>query len=68
MDGQTVDEWLAYGASDNHYYATTDGLRTPIRYFEHKHGMQKQWDFFDFVSGHPPRSKFEPPPDCSSAC
>ena len=45
LSGVEVDEWLKQGASDNHYYATTDATQAPVRYMEHKNGKLKQWDF-----------------------
>ena len=68
VGGQEADEWLAYGASDNHYYASVDSSRKPFRYMEHKNGKLKQWDFSDWQPVAPPRSVFEPPPGCDAIC
>ena len=68
VGGQEADEWLAYGASDNHYYASVDSSRRPLRYMEHKNGKRKQWDFSEWQPVAPPRSVFEPPPGCDALC
>ena len=68
VGGQEADEWLAYGASDNHYYASVDSSRKPFRYMEHKNGKLKQWDFSDWQPVAPPRSVFVPPPGCDALC
>ena len=47
-----ADGWLKYGASDNHFYCTTDGTQRPIRYMEHKNGKLKQWDLSSRHSRH----------------
>jgi hypothetical protein len=64
--GVAVDEWLKYGASDNHYYATTDQVQKPIRYMEHKNGKLKQWDFETYSPEAQNRSLFAPP--CTNRC
>jgi len=66
--GQTVDEWLSYGASDNHYYASTDPLQAPIRFMEHKNGKLKQWDFSQWNPAAPASSTFSPPAGCGNIC
>ena len=63
-----ADEWLAYGASDNHYYASADDAREPIRYMEHKNGKLKQWDFLAWEGRPSPKETFDPPPHCDASC
>ena len=68
ISGQRADGWLAYGASDNHYYATTDPSRMPIRFMEHKNGKLKEWDISGWTPGAPPTDKFSTPPNCNTLC
>ena len=64
----SVDEWLKQGASDNHYYATTDGEQRPVRYMEHKNGKLKQWDFDSWSAGTAGGASLDPPAGCDSPC
>ena len=70
--GYKVDEWLKQGASDNHYYCTSDAAQKPVRYMEHKNNMLKQWDFdlSTYIAGPIPEadSFFSPPASCTSRC
>ena len=68
IGGRAADEWLAYGASDNHYFASTDTSSAPIRYMEHKNGLLKQWDFTQWEPQTPPPAKFDAPPKCDTQC
>ena len=68
-----VEEWLKFGASDNHFYcslATETEKARPVRYMEHKHGVLKQWDFdlSGFQSGAPKQEIFDPPQGCNTIC
>jgi len=63
-------EWLEYANYDNHYYATQDASRRPVRFMEHQGaGKLKQWDFVKYTVG-APRDLFEPPAPgtCSEVC
>eukprot|EP01065_Artemidia_motanka_P026075 TRINITY_DN3099_c0_g1_i5.p1 TRINITY_DN3099_c0_g1~~TRINITY_DN3099_c0_g1_i5.p1 ORF type:complete len:486 (+),score=171.41 TRINITY_DN3099_c0_g1_i5:62-1519(+) len=68
--GYNVSEWLKYGASDNHYYATADDRRLPVRYMEHKNGKLKQWDFdlSTYKAEPQPASLFAQPDGCTRKC
>ena len=70
VGGQAVDEFLKQGASDNHYYCSTDAAQKPVRYLEHKNGKLKQWDFdlATYQVGDPGADKFAPPADCTTRC
>ena len=55
VDGVSAGGWLAYGASDNHYWATADAAQSPVRFMEHKNNKLKQWDFLQYARrGHAP--------------
>lgn len=70
--GYEVEEWIKWGASDNHFYCTTQQPKAsrPVRYMEHKHGVLKQWDFDldSFQPGAPDQHIFAPPKDCDAVC
>ena len=68
VSGVEADEWLKQGASDNHYYATTDATQAPVRYMEHKNGKLKQWDFKTYSPKAPAASLFDTPADCTDKC
>lgn len=68
VNGQSVDEWLLYGASDNHYYATVNDAQEPVRFMEHKNGKLKQWDFISYLAEQPPQTLFKTPNNCQNKC
>jgi hypothetical protein len=68
QEGVEADGWLVYGASDNHYYTTTDSEQKMLKFSEHKNGKLKQWDVFHHSQETPPASKFSPPPNCNTRC
>jgi hypothetical protein len=69
--GLLADEYLKYGASDNHYYSLAGGTN-PVRFMEHKNGMLKQWDFDlpSFRAGPIAGAKelFSAPNNCGNTC
>ena len=70
VKGVKTNEWFKQGASDNHYYATTNAAQLPVRYMEHKNGKLKQWDFdmASYNATKPSVSLFTPPAGCSATC
>lgn len=71
VNGFKTLEWLKYGASPNHYYATADATRRPVRYYEHEDETRlKQWDFLEWSPATPPAAIFDPPAseDCPHVC
>ena len=66
----TVDQWFKQGLYDNHYYATNDSARIPVRFMEHVNGILKSWDFHvpTYNTTRLPASFFAQPEDCHVPC
>ncbi|GMI48688.1 hypothetical protein TrCOL_g12504 [Triparma columacea] len=69
VNGEAVDLWQCSGNYLNNYVDTVDG-NEPVRFFEHKGDLLKQWDFVreTFKVDEIDESLFEIPSDCPKRC
>jgi hypothetical protein len=67
--GVDTDVWSAQGQYKNYYAATRDPSQRPVRFWEYKGALLKQWDFDldTFRAGAPAAGTLDPRPCCRDA-
>jgi hypothetical protein len=70
INNVSSDVWMAKGQYVNYFAQSVDERHFPVRYWEHKAGILKEWDFIldSFVAGPVDPELFKPPQLCVDMC